>query len=92
MVTSASPTIILIISVVKPRLETFKQADNHRGKLLGVKVTKSVLPVITDKYKNADVEKEIKEIIGDLRKELSNLSQEIIGKKGHQDKHTESTS
>ena len=39
--------------------------------------TKSVLPVITDKYKNADMGKDIKEIIGDLKKELSTLSQEI---------------
>jgi hypothetical protein len=35
------------------------------------------LPVITDKYKNADMGKDIKEIIGDLKKELSTLSQEI---------------
>jgi hypothetical protein len=75
----ARPYNINELEILAVILETFKQADNHRGKLLGVKVTKSVLPVITDKYKNADVEKEIKEIIGDLRKELSNLSQEIIG-------------
>jgi hypothetical protein len=69
----ARPYNINEVEILAVRLETFKQADNHRGKLLGVKVTKSVLLVITDKYKNADVEKEIKEIIGDLRKELSNF-------------------
>jgi hypothetical protein len=41
--------------ILAVRLETFKQADNHRGKMLGE--TKSVLPVITDKYKNADMGK-----------------------------------
>jgi hypothetical protein len=30
--------------------------------------TKSVLPVTTDKYKNADMGKDFKEIIGDLKK------------------------
>jgi hypothetical protein len=72
MVTVASPTINLIISVIKPiislvlislRKRMTKQADNHRGKMLGE--TKSVLPVITDKYKNADMGKDIKEIIGE---------------------------
>lgn len=71
----ARPYNINEAEILAVRLETFKQADNHRGKMLGE--TKSVLPVITDKYKNADMGKDIKEIIGDLKKELSTLSQEI---------------
>jgi hypothetical protein len=73
----ARPYNINEAAILAVRLETFKQADHHRGKMLGVGEIESVLPVITDKYKNADVGKEIKEIIGDLRKELSTLSQEI---------------
>jgi hypothetical protein len=73
----ARPYNINEADIFAVRLETFKQADQHRGKMLDVGEIKSVLPVNTDKYKNADVGKEIKEIIGDLRKELSVLSQEI---------------
>jgi hypothetical protein len=55
----ARPYNINEAEILAVRLETLKQADNHRGKMLGE--TKSVLPVITDKYKNADMERILNE-------------------------------
>jgi hypothetical protein len=45
----ARPYNINEADILAVRLETFKQADNHRGKMLGE--TKSEFPVITDTYK-----------------------------------------
>ena len=61
----ARPYNINEADILAVRLETFKQVDNHRGK---IGEAKSVLPAITEKYRNADMGKNIKEIIGDLRK------------------------
>ena len=63
----ARPYNINEAEIVAIRLETFEQADKHRGDMLGVGDAKLALPVVTDKYNNVDMGSEIKEILGDRR-------------------------
>ena len=63
----ARPYNINEAEIVAIRLETFEQADKHRGDMLGVGDAKLALPVVTDKYNNVDMGNEIKEILGDRR-------------------------
>ena len=74
--------------ILAVRLETFKQADTHRcnNSLFGAGETKAVLPVGSDKNKNVENkegdESGIREMIGDMCKELSTLTQELKQSRG----------
>ena len=76
----ARPKNINDAEILAVRFETFKQADRHRSNnLVGAGDAKTVLPIGTNKQdKTANHESgEIKEMIGDLRTDLANLTQEL---------------
>ncbi|VDI33176.1 Hypothetical predicted protein [Mytilus galloprovincialis] len=88
----ARPKNINEAEVLAVRFETFKQADNHRCKnLIGSNETKAVFPVGADTPNQADElpqlenkeGNELKELLGDMTKKISNLSQEIKSIKGN---------